>query len=163
MTTADPNASPNDLTASLLRAFDINSRITIYLLENLDPQSWRAATPGGKGRDIAALTAHIHSVHSMWLKAAGGNVPLPLDKSTLTIEEAIAGLKASDAALRELIASSLETGVRVKNFKPDTIAFVGYLIAHDSHHRGQIAMLARQTGFPLPKKANFGLWEWGVR
>ncbi len=147
----------------LLRTFDIHSRITIYLLQELDPAAWRATPPSGKGRDLAALAAHLHSVHAMWLKAAGGTVPPPLDKTTITIEEAIAGLKTSAAALRELIAKSLETGVRVKNFKPDTTAFVGYLIAHDAHHRGQIAMLARQTGFPLSKKANYGLWEWGVR
>jgi uncharacterized damage-inducible protein DinB len=148
---------------SLLRAFDIHSRITTYLLEDLNPEAWRAVPPGSKGRDIAALAAHIHGVHGMWLKAAGGTVPPPLDKATITIAEAIIGLQASAAALRELIATSLETGVRIKNFKPDTTAFIGYLIAHDSHHRGQIAMLARQTGFPLSKKANFGLWEWGTR
>jgi uncharacterized damage-inducible protein DinB len=149
---------------ALLRAFDIHSRVNVYLLENLDPQAWRAATPNGKGRDIAALAAHIHNVHCMWLKAAGAaDLPQALDKETVTIPEAIAGLRATADALRALIATSLATGVRVKNFKPDTTAFIGYLVAHDSHHRGQIAMLARQTGFPLPKAANYGLWEWGVR
>ncbi len=58
---------------------------------------------------------------------------------------------------------ALASGVRIKGFKPDTAAFVGYIIAHDSHHRGQIAMLARQAGFPLPKQVDFGMWEWGVR
>jgi uncharacterized damage-inducible protein DinB len=37
------------------------------------------------------------------------------------------------------------------------------LIAHDAHHRGQIAMLARQLGHALPQKAMFGMWEWGTR
>jgi uncharacterized damage-inducible protein DinB len=148
----------------LLRSFDIHCRITIYLLDNLDPQSWRAPTPDGKGRDIASLAAHIHSVHCMWLKAAGApDLPSALDKQTVTLPEAIAALKETATALHSLIATSLASGVRVKNFKPDTTAFFGYLIAHDSHHRGQIAMLARQAGFPLSKKANFGLWEWGVR
>jgi len=48
----------------------------------------------------------------------------------------------------------------VPNFKPDVVAFVGYLIAHDSHHRGQISMLARQVGHPLPGQS--GLWAVGV-
>jgi uncharacterized damage-inducible protein DinB len=158
------DAPTNSSSHSLLRAFEIHSRITIYLIENLDPAAWRAVPPGGKGRDIAALATHIHSVHGMWLKAAGvADLPAALDKSTVTREQAVAALKASAEALRSLIATSLETGVRVKNFKPDTTAFVAYLIAHDSHHRGQIAMLARQVGFPLDKKASFGLWEWGVR
>jgi uncharacterized damage-inducible protein DinB len=65
--------------------------------------------------------------------------------------------------LHTLVAESLASHVRIKGFKPDTAAFVGYIIAHDSHHRGQIGMLARQTGFPLPKQVDFGMWEWGVR
>ena len=50
----------------------------------------------------------------------------------------------------------------VPQFQPDVVAFVGHLIAHDSHHRGQIAMLARQGGPALPTKIGFGLWEWGA-
>ncbi len=156
-----PATSANE---SLLRAFDIHSRITAYLIENLDPAAWHAEPPGGKGRDIAALVAHIHGVHLMWLKAGGGiELPASLDKATVTPAKAIAGLQATSAALRSLIAQSLESGVRIRNFKPDATAFVGYLIAHDAHHRGQIAMLSRQAGFPLAKTANFGMWEWGVR
>jgi uncharacterized damage-inducible protein DinB len=51
----------------------------------------------------------------------------------------------------------------VKGFKPDVGGVVGYLIAHDAHHRGQISMLARQLGRPLSKSAGFGMWEWGTR
>jgi uncharacterized damage-inducible protein DinB len=156
-----PVTSPHE---PLLGAFDIHSRINLYLLEDLDSAAWRAVPPGGKGRDIAAIAAHMHSVHLMWLKAAGGpTVPPALDKATVSREQAIAALQVSAQALHTLIAESLESGVRIKSFKPDTTAFVGYMIAHDAHHRGQIAMLARQVGFPLSKKANFGLWEWGVR
>jgi len=32
----------------------------------------------------------------------------------------------------------------------------------DSHHRGQIYMLARQLGHPVPAETGFGLWEWGT-
>lgn len=46
-----------------------------------------------------------------------------------------------------------------KGFRPDVAGFLGYLIAHDAHHRGQITMLAQQLGHPLPQKAMFGMWE----
>jgi len=42
------------------------------------------------------------------------------------------------------------------------VTFVGYLLAHDAHHRGQISMLARQVGHPVPPKVGFGLWELGA-
>jgi uncharacterized damage-inducible protein DinB len=37
------------------------------------------------------------------------------------------------------------------------------LIAHEAHHRGQIAMLARGLGYELPQKVGYGMWEWNTR
>src|SRR5271166_2719541 len=61
---------------SLLRALDINFRITRYLIENIPSEAWSAEPAGGKGRTIAAITAHIHNVRRMWLKVPSGK-PVP--------------------------------------------------------------------------------------
>lgn len=159
--TSDQSLPLND---SLVRALDINCRITRYMVENLDLKAWHTPTPDGKGRNVAAIVAHIHNVRRMWLKAAGSKeIPEQLEKEKLNAKQALAALDASAGALHALVAESLGSGVRLKGFKPDTAAFVGYIVAHDSHHRGQIAMLARQAGFALPKQVEFGMWEWGVR
>jgi uncharacterized damage-inducible protein DinB len=57
----------------------------------------------------------------------------------------------------------LAAGGKVKGFKPHVVAFVGYLISHESHHRGQIGWTLKNTGHPLSQKTAYGLWEWGVR
>ena len=54
-------------------------------------------------------------------------------------------------------------GTATMHEKPDAASFLGYLTAHDAHHGGQIALLARQCGHPLSKSAGFGIWEWGTR
>ena len=77
--------------------------------------------------------------------------------------EALKGLAESHAAVARLLAASLAGDGRIKGFRPDAAGFLGYLISHDAHHRGQIAMLARQTGHALSQKAMFGMWEWGTR
>ena len=161
---AKASDSTLSLSDSLVRALDINCRITRYLVENLDAKAWHAPTPDGKGRNVAAIVAHMHNVRRMWLKAAGSReIPEELAKEKVDAKGAVAALDKSAAALHALVAESLASGVRIKGFKPDTAAFVGYIIAHDSHHRGQIGMLARQIGSPLPKQVDFGMWEWGVR
>ena len=66
-------------------------------------------------------------------------------------------------AVAALLARTLESGGRIKGFKPHAAAFLGYLVSHESHHRGQIALTLKQAGHPLDKKTAYGLWEWGVR
>jgi len=150
---------------AVLNAFDINDRINRYMIDHLPAQAWRAEPPDGKGRDAASIVAHMHNVRVMWLKAAAKGRPIPdqLDRHTVTPAEAKKGLQQSRDALKAVLRVALEGDGRVNGFKPDVAAFFGYLIAHDSHHRGQIAMLARQVGHPLPQKAMFGMWEWGSR
>jgi uncharacterized damage-inducible protein DinB len=156
-------AAAFDLSQALLAAFDINDRINQYLLENLPLPAWRAQPPAGKGRDIAAIFSHMHNVRVMWLKATKGTIPAQLDRNTVTPAQAGKALEQSRAALHEALKSSIQGDGRIKGFRPDVAAFFGYLIAHDAHHRGQITMLARQVGHPIPQKATFGMWEWGVR
>ena len=101
----------------------------------------------------------------MWLSAADktGKHPSKLDPDKATRAQVQASLKASAEAIRGLLEKALsDPAGKVPHFKPDVVAFVGYLIAHDSHHRGQIAMLARQVGYPIPTQTGFGLWEWGA-
>jgi uncharacterized damage-inducible protein DinB len=153
------------LPQALLTSFDTNDRINQYMIENLPSEAWRAEPTGGKGRTVAAIVAHLHNVRVMWLKAAakGSKIPDQLDRTNVTPAQAMKGLEQSRAALSAVLKSALESDGRVKGFRPDVAGFFGYLIAHDAHHRGQICMLARQVGHPLPQKAMFGMWEWGTR
>lgn len=156
-------SAPFDLTSALLHAFDTNEKVNQLLLDQLSPDVWHAEPPNGKGRDVCAIVAHIHNVRVMWLKAAakGSNIPAQLDRDNVTVTGAKKGLAQSHAALRSLIEAALKSDGRIKGFRPDVASFIGYLIAHDSHHRGQISMLARQTGHGLPQGTVFAMWEWG--
>jgi len=157
-----PNVYP--LPVALLNAFNTNNRINQYLIDNLPADAWNAKPREGKGRTIAAIAAHMHNVRVMGLKAVKAEeIPDQLDRSTVTPSQASRALENSRHALSVVISRALSGDGRIKGFRPDVAGFLGYLIAHDAHHRGQITMLARQLGHPLPQKAMFGMWEWGRR
>jgi uncharacterized damage-inducible protein DinB len=162
-----PSATPAalDFKQSLLNTLAINQKANELLLANVSDAVWQMPTPTGKGRTIAAIASHMHNVRLMWLSAADKTAKLPakLDGEKSSREEVSHALRNSAAAISKLIEKGLaDPAGKVPNFKPDVVAFVGYLIAHDAHHRGQIAMLARQLGHPIPAKTGFGMWEWGT-
>ena len=72
-------------------------------------------------------------------------------------------LELSGTRIEQLLRKSIANGGKVKGFKPHVVAFVGYLISHESHHRGQIGWTLKYSGHAPIKKTAFGLWEWGVR
>ncbi|HLW83675.1 MAG TPA: DinB family protein [Candidatus Sulfotelmatobacter sp.] len=158
-------AFAGDLPIALLNAFNTNNRINQYLIDHIPTAAWKAKIPNGKGRTIPAIVAHMHNVRVMWLKvsAKDSKIPAQLDRTKVTPSQALQALERSRHALSVVMIRALQNDGRIKGFRPDVAGFAAYLIAHDAHHRGQIAMLARQFGHPLPQKAMFGMWEWGRR
>ena len=150
----------------LLETWQIHDRINLYLLDAVDAESLNSHS-ASKGRSVGEQFAHMHNVRLMWLKSAAPE----LLKGLVKIENEQANdkkllaksLTDSGKAIGTLLAQSLEPGGKVRGFKPHGAAFLGYLISHESHHRGQIALSLKQAGKPLDKKISYGLWEWGVR
>ena len=154
------------MTDPLVETWKINNRVNLYLLDALKANDLGVELKP-KGRTVGGLFAHIHNVRLMWLKASAPALLTKVQKieaeKDLATEALKKSLTDSGVAIAELIAMAQASGGRVKNFKPHVTAFVGYLISHESHHRGQVAMALRSAGSPLDKKISFGLWEWGVR
>ena len=149
-----------------LETWEIHNRINLYLLDAVEPADL-ASLSASKGRTVGEQFAHIHNVRLMWLKSAAPDLLAGLLK--IEKEQAVAkkllrkGLTDSGEAIKSLLGESLLAGGKVKGFKSHATAFLGYLISHESHHRGQIILSLKQAGKILDKKILYGIWEWGVR
>ena len=150
----------------IIETWQINNRINLYLLDAVAAETL-ASGLSSKGRNAGEQFAHIHNVRLMWLKVA-----MPAELATVEkIEKEQAGDKillkdsliASGLSIERLLRHAGENGGKVKGFKPHVAGFLGYLIAHDAHHRAQTIIALKQSGHPLDKKVLYGIWEWGSR
>lgn len=150
----------------VIETWQINNRVNLYLLDSIEPAALEDQS-ASKGRTVGEQFAHLHNVRLMWLKAAAPELLQGLTK----VEKDAAhdkkllskSLETSGKAIESLLSKSLNNGGKIKGFKPHAVGFLGYLISHESHHRGQIALSLKQASKPLDKKVAYGIWEWGVR
>jgi uncharacterized damage-inducible protein DinB len=148
----------------IIDTWEINNRINLYLLDSIREEHLPSLS-ASKGRTVGEQFAHIHNVRLMWLKAAMPDLLTGIEKiqnDSINKVDIAGQLSKSSKAISQLFEKSLAEG-RLKGFKPHPTAFLGYIIAHESHHRGQIVLSLKQSGHPVDKKILFGIWEWGTR
>ena len=161
-----------ELRASLLTAWRTNNRVTTQLIQRLPPALWDLPVPGAPRRTIRAIAAHLHNARCMWVKTLGREhgitAPSRVDHHRVAPRQLVAALKRSSTAIEALLELGFASQGRVppskgyvwRNLSLDVGHVLTYFVAHEAHHRGQIVMVARQTGHRLPRATTAGLWQW---
>jgi uncharacterized damage-inducible protein DinB len=151
---------PSTPACPLADTWLLNQRVNLRLLEQLnDVQLAYAANP--RARSVGDQFAHLHSVRLTWLEvvAPGAAAPPKIARGTATAKSLRTALEASALALATAIAEAEPTG-RIRGYKRGVAAFVGYLLTHEAHHRGQIVLHLKYAKMALDAKAGYELWEW---
>lgn len=146
---------------SLSAVFLTNNRINLFVLDQLSEEQLSVAQ-SSRSRTIADQFAHLHQVRISWLEIAKPALAKKLskiEKGKVGHKELKAALTQSAEAIAELLDESQESGT-VKGYKKGVYSFFAYLIAHESHHRGQILLHLKNAGLPLDKVKGFEIWDW---
>src|SRR3990172_2462285 len=124
---------------ALVATWRTNNRVTTFLFESLPSELWPKRVPGAPRRTVRMIAGHIHNARCMWIKTLGAKhgiaVPRSVDRRKVRRDELLWALAPS----------------------------LGYFLAHEAHHRGQVCMLARELGHRLPAAVTAGLWQWSRR
>jgi uncharacterized damage-inducible protein DinB len=69
-------------------------------------------------------------------------------------------LTASGAAVEAFLTGVLEGEPKRRGFKKGVFTSLGYFIAHESHHRGNILLTLKECGHNPDQATRYAIWGW---
>jgi uncharacterized damage-inducible protein DinB len=154
-------AEQNTTQCGLTETWHLNNRVNLRLLDALTDEQL-ATTILPRGRTVTSYFVHMHRARFYWLerrartltrnfnKIPGGTAPRAVLRQALI---------DSGKAMGELFAEAERTG-HINGTKLGPVAFLGYTLAHEGHHRGQILLHLKIAKKPLDRATGYSLWYW---
>lgn len=153
------------MVEQLVESWQINHRVTLRLLGSLSAEALHATLSTRGGRDVARQLAHVHEVRLTFAELTSQtnrNAKLFhfAKGETPNRDDLNKALEQSAAAIEQTIREACAHEGKTPGFKRGIVPLVGYLIAHESPHRGSILLTLKQKGHKLSDELRWGLWDW---
>ncbi|MFC4452898.1 DinB family protein [Deinococcus sonorensis] len=141
------------LPALLLESFNRNGRVNAALLDLLTPADL-SLKDGPEGNGLGELLAHMAGFRRGWLVniSPAHAEHLSEIKDDADLDTLRAAFAAGDAAALAAVQDAVQEGRAFADpwnegaYASHPAHFLQHTIVHDSHHRGQIMTLLRQSG-----------------
>ncbi len=148
----------------LLEAWRTNDRINFFLIDRISPEGMKCSLSKRGGRNVVRQFAHLHNNRVYLLENRARDLAEQLDKFESKEEPSKAELKkylkASGKQLEIFFEDCLAGKPKRRGFKKGVIAHLGYLISHESHHRGSILLTLKECGHKLDPETQMAIWNW---
>jgi uncharacterized damage-inducible protein DinB len=153
----------DDLSDRLLATWRRHNDILLFLLASIPREGLAAVPTASRGRTVAMQFFHLYRVREAWLQYHLSGVRAKVPRADKEHPPEAAQLRSvltrSGEEVARFLARAFKGEVKPRMFGGDAVRFMAYLIAHESHHRGQIMVALKQSGHRMPAKiALDGLW-----
>ena len=148
----------------VLEAWRTNHRINLFLIDQISDEGMRCTLSKRGGRPVHGQLTHLHNLRIWLLEGRAADLAEGLEKFSGKAEPDKEALKqalvASGERIETFLAECMDGKPGRRTFKKGVVTHLGYLIAHESHHRGNILLTLKTCGHHLEKKARDAIWNW---
>ncbi len=148
----------------IIETWHINNSVHLMLIDAISDEGLHCTLSKRGGGTPAKQFTHLHNLRLWRLDKVDKELLKGQTKidTAGTIDKALLKkrLSESGAAIATLIEQGIDAGGKIKGFKRGLIPFLGYMISHESHHRGNILLTLKQCGHKIPKDIQYGIWAW---
>lgn len=148
----------------VVESWHINHRVNVRLIDAISDEGMQCTLSRRGGRNVVRQFAHIHN-NRVWHLQRRAKVLAEGARVFETHEEPSrrtlnAALEDSTQRIERLFRGANEGTPGIRAFKRGVVAYLGYFIAHESHHRGNILLTLKQSGHGVDKTAQYAIWDW---
>ena len=159
-----PRTHDQSLLEVLLDSWDRNNIILVNLLRALPEGGLEARAMEGSP-SVAAMFMHMHYVRLVFLSEDAPEFAREVPEGEWRNERDPAHiaemLNESAAAVREGVKGRFEAGQEMNLHYDHPILFLQHMVWHEGYHHGQIKLVLKMAGRPIPDK-EAGPVTWGV-
>ncbi len=155
-----------NLEQQILDTWYLNHQTNVLLMDSLTEESLGFTTAPRGGGKIGHQLAHMYNIRFWKLESMDKKMVAGMRSVKASDEKSLPMLKDLHAKSAEWIAEILQRGLandgQLKGFKRGVVPFMGSFIHHEAHHRGNILLTLKRSGFKLPDALKYGIWAWNT-